>query len=347
MVRLRAQQLINPDFTDVKDVVAWMGAIQAQQPRMAKLALGIRTSGATMQQIKQALDRGEILRTHVLRPTWHYVSPNDIRWMLKLSCNRLKSAYASLMKGHGLTITEQMYDTANQHIYDMLSGGKSLTKQQITERIAEKGLPSDTIFMNRFLENAECEALICSGPEAGNTHTYMLLDERVAPMPLPTKDEALSKLARNYFRSHAPATLDDFCWWSGLSMKEARLGVEIIEKELQKVVLNDKTYLLHDSSSIDIKEKESFIFLPAYDEYIIAYKYRGDVLQASHNSKAFTNNGIFFPLILQNGRATGNWKMTLTRRNIAVNTSYFDNDTPTDLSAAEEKARLQLISFHN
>ncbi|MFC2354917.1 MAG: DNA glycosylase AlkZ-like family protein, partial [Capnocytophaga ochracea] len=111
MIRLRAQQLINPDFTDVKDVVAWMGAIQAQQPRMAKLALGIRTRGATMQQTKQALDRGEILRTHVLRPTWHYVSPSDIRWMLKLSCNRLKSAYASLMKGHGLTITEQMYDT--------------------------------------------------------------------------------------------------------------------------------------------------------------------------------------------------------------------------------------------
>ena len=86
----------------------------------------------------------------------------------------------------------------------MLSGGKSLTKQQITERMAEKGLPLDTVFMNRFLENAECEALICSGPEVGNTHTYMLLDERIAPMSLPTKDEALSILARNYFRSHAP-----------------------------------------------------------------------------------------------------------------------------------------------
>lgn len=105
-------------------------------------------------------------------------------------------------------------------------------------------------------------------------------------------------------------------------MKEARLGVEIIEKEFQKVVFNDKTYLLHESSSIDIKEKERFIFLSAYDEYIIAYKYRGDVLQASHNSKAFTN-GVFFPLILQNGRATGNWKMTLTRRNIAINSSCF------------------------
>ena len=133
---------------------------------------------------------------------------------------------------------------------------------------------------------------------------------------------------------------------SGLSVKEARLGVEIIEKELQKVVSNDKTYLLHESCSIDNKEKESFIFLPAYDEYIIAYKYRGDVLEASHSSKAFIN-GVFYPLILQNGRVTGNWKMTLTRRNIAVNTSYFDNDAPADLSAAEEKARLQLISFHN
>lgn len=184
-----------------------------------------------------------------------------------------------------------------------------------------------TLFLWTFFGECRMRGTHLQRPWSGNTHTYMLLDERVAPIPLPTKDETLSILVRNYFRSHAPATLDDFCWWSELSVKEARLGVEIIEKEVQKVVFNDKTYLLHESSSIDIKEKERFIFLSAYDEYIIAYKYRGDVLQASHNSKAFTN-GVFFPLILQNGRATGNWKMTLTRRNIAINTSYFDNNAP-------------------
>ena len=155
----------------------------------------------------------------------------------------------------------------------------------------------------------------------------MLLDERVAPIPLPTKDEALSILARNYFRSHAPATLDDSVGDRDCQWKRRDWALKFLKKSFKRSFSTIKTYLLHESSSIDIKEKERFIFLSAYDEYIIAYKYRGDVLQASHNSKAFTN-GVFFPLILQNGRATGNWKMTLTRRNIAINTSYFDNNAP-------------------
>lgn len=173
----------------------------------------------------------------------------------------------------------------------------------------------------------------------------MLLDEWVAPIPLPTKDEALSILARNYFRSHALATLDDFCWWSGLSVKEARLGVEIIEKEFQKVVFNDKTYLLHESSSIDIKEKDlSFCLLTTNTSLptSIAAMFCKLLTTAKHLLTVFS-----FPLSYKmvGRRVIGKW---LWHAETSPSTRLTLITTPpTNLSAAEEKARLQLISFHN
>ena len=165
-------------------------------------------------------------------------------------------------------------------------------------------------------------------PWSRNAHTYMLLNEWVAPIPLPTKDEALSILARNYFRSHAPVTLDDFLLVIGIVSERGAIGrLKLLKKSFKRSFSTIKliccTNLLQSTS----KRKKDLSFCLLTTKYIIAYKYRGDVLQASHNSKAFTN-GVFFPLILQNGRATGNWKMTLTRRNIAINTSYFDNNAP-------------------
>lgn len=174
----------------------------------------------------------------------------------------------------------------------------------------------------------------------------MLLDERVAPIPLPTKDEALSILARNYFRSHAPATLDDFVGDRDYQWKRRDWALKLLKKSFKRSFSTIKliccTNLLQSTS----KRKKDLSFCLLYDEYIIAYKYRGDVLQASHNSKAFTN-GVFFPLILQmvGRRVIGKW---LWHAETSPSTRLTLITTPpTNLSAAEEKARLQLISFHN
>lgn len=340
-IRLHSQQLAKPIFTDAQSVVKWMGAMQAQQPSMAKLALAMRIRGGNLQQVEQAIDQGCVLRTHVMRPTWHYVAPDDVRWMLALSHDRLKTAYASLVKTHGIDITERMYDEFNLQLHDMLTGGRSLTKRQIADRLAGTGIHTENVFLTRFLENAENEALICSGHNTGKEHTYMLLDERVAPAPLPSKEEALAMLARNYFRSHAPATTDDFCWWSGLSLKEARLAVEFITKELHKATFGNRVYLLHETCNTKVRIPQHTIFLPSYDEYIISYKYRGDVLAPDHARKAFTNNGIFFPVILQKGKVTGNWKAVLRGNKADVIATYFENDTEESTAEAEEKARLR------
>ena len=346
-IRLHCQQLAKPMFTDAQSVVKWMGAMQAQQPSMAKLALAMRIRGGNLQQVEQAIDQGRVLRTHVMRPTWHYVAPDDVRWMLALSHDRLKAAYASLVKTHGIGITERMYDEFNLQLHDMLTGGRSLTKRQIADRLVGTGIHTENVFLTRFLENAENEALICSGHNTGKEHTYMLLDERVAPAPQPSKEAALAMLARNYFRSHAPATVDDFCWWSGLSLKEARLAAELIANELHKVPFGNRIYMIHEVCNTKVRIPLPVIFLPSYDEYIISYKYRSDVIAPDQAHKAFTNNGIFFPVILQKGRVTGNWKASSRGNKTDIIATYFENDTAESTATANENARLHFRKFYS
>ena len=128
-IRLRSQQLARPEFKDPKDLVSWMGAVQAQEYRMVKWALGIRLKSATLQTINDAYQRGDILRTHVMRPTWHLVAAEDIRWMLKLSSRRIIAACNSFAKGNGVDIPESTYTKANDLFQKVLEGNNHLTKQ--------------------------------------------------------------------------------------------------------------------------------------------------------------------------------------------------------------------------
>lgn len=220
-IRLQNQQLSTPLFGHPKELVSWMGAMQAQDYTMVKWAVGMRLKSPGIQAVEKALHQGEILRTHIMRPTWHLVAAEDIRWMLKLSAQRIKSANDSYAKGHGLEITEQQYDRSHTVLGNILSGKRSLTKQEIAEHFERSGLLADNYHMTRFMSRAEVEGIVCSGECRGRQHTYALLDERVPPTPELTKEEALARLATAYFRSHAPATLQDFSWWSGLPLTEA------------------------------------------------------------------------------------------------------------------------------
>lgn len=242
-----------------------------------------------------------------MRPTWHLVAAEDIRWMLKLSAQRIKSANDSYAKGHGLEITEQQYDRSYTILGNILSGKRSLTKQEIAEHFERSGLLADNYHMTRFMSRAEVEGIVCSGECHGRQHTYALLDERVPPTPELTKEEALARLATAYFRSHAPATLQDFSWWSGLPLTEARQAISLIEPELMSEQWNSQTWYIHDSCRTSGKATGNLHLLPSYDEYLIGYKDRTDVLPKEDYSKAFTNNGLFFPVLLYKGHVVGNW----------------------------------------
>ena len=180
--------------------------------------------------------------------------------------------------------------------------------------------------MTRFMSRAEVEGIVCSGECRGRQHTYALLDERVPPTPELTKEEALARLATAYFRSHAPATLQDFSWWSGLPLTEARQSISLIEPELMSEQWNSQTWYIHDSCRTAGKATGNLHLLPSYDEYLIGYKDRTDVLPKEDYSKAFTNNGLFFPVLLYKGHVVGNWNKASKKKEIFPEHSLFRKD---------------------
>ena len=273
-----------------------------------------------------------------MRPTWHLVAAEDIRWMLKLSARRIRSANESLAKGRQLELTEQLHYRCDRLLEKMLEGNRNLTKQQIGEELNRQGIAADTPRLTRLLMRAETEAVVCSGPFSGGKQTYALLEERVPPVPELHPDEALAKLATAYFRSHSPASLQDFVWWSGLSRLHRSPAFGRPHRKIadRRTFRTTGTVLVHESCRAAETSGVPLYLLPAYDEYLIGYKDRTDVLRPEHRARAFTNSGIFYPVILYGGRIAGNWKRPARPDDSCVETSFFETDTAVDRDILEE-----------
>ena len=339
-IRVASQQLEQPRFESPKELVSWMGAIQAQEYEMAKWAIGIRLRSSSLEKVNEALYKGDILRTHVMRPTWHFVAAEDIRWMLMLSSERIKAAVMSYAKGHFGKIEKTLFTRCLDQIGKILEGYKSLTKQEIAEHFCCSGIlvEADNHRMTRFMVRAEQEGIVCSGEDKGGKYTYALLEERVPPVPEITKDEALARLARSYFRSHAPAVLQDFIWWSGLPVSEAKQAIYLIESELTAEQWNGQTWYVHEACRTRGKVSGRLHLLPSYDEYLLGYKDRTDVLPKEHYPKAFTNNGLFYPVILHEGQVIGNWSKSAKKGSASIECSWFrSNDCVDETVLNQEK----------
>ena len=343
-IRLQNQQLLNPLFCQPKELVSWLGAMQAQNYSMVKWAVGMRLKSATIQTVEEALRKGEILRTHVMRPTWHLVAAEDIRWMLKLSAERVIAANESYAKGHNLDISEELYAKSYRLLEKILSGKKSLTRQEIAEHFSRLGIVADNHRMTRFMTRAEQVGIVCSGEDKGSKCTYALLEERVPPMPELTKDESLARLARSYFRSHSPAVLQDFVWWSGLPVSDAKQAIYLIASELTTEQWKEQTWYIHDACRTRGKLTDDIHLLPSYDEYLLGYKDRTDVLPLEHYPKAFTNNGLFFPIILHKGQVVGNWNKSAKKKGLDLEYSCFRQEADMD-EAMLHQAKQKFAQF--
>lgn len=322
-IRLLSQQLVKPRFTDPKELVRWMGAIQAQDYRMVKWAVGVRLKSGSLKTVEEALGRGDILRTHVMRPTWHLVAAEDIRWMLKLSSQRIITACHMFAKGSGIDIPESLYTKANDYFAKVLEGNNHLTKQELGEGMMNAGLLSDPVRVGSLLVRAEQEAIICSGMDKGGKATYALVSERAPLAKELPREESIALLARRYFSSHSPASLNDFIWWSGLSATEARQAVGLIDSELIKDRFASEELFIHECWNKKFRTADVLHFLPSFDEYLISYKDRTTVMDKEHHPKAFNNFGTFYPVILYNGKIVGNWKKVMKKGEIHCETSFF------------------------
>ena len=238
--RLRNQHLTRPDRQKPAQVVAWLGAMQAQDFPAAKWAVGLRSPGCNSTDIEQAFNDGAILRTHVLRPTWHFVTPADIRWMLALSAPRVHAANAYYYRQSGLDAKMIARGCAMMH--RVLDDGEPMTRAELAVALKRAKVPADGLKLAYIVMHAELEGMICSGPRRGKQFTYALLDERAPAGKTLDRRDAVAELAKRYFTSHGPATIRDFVWWSGLTVKDAELGIEAVKPKLQQDTIDGRTH---------------------------------------------------------------------------------------------------------
>ncbi len=317
-LRLASQRLGAQKFERASEVVRWMGALQAQDAAMVKWALGVRMSSALETDINEAIARGEILRTHVLRPTWHLVSANDIRWMLTLSAPHIKSGLASRHAQLGLT--DDVLTRSNSLLEKSLRDGAHMTREELKPLYAKANIATDENRLSHLLVWAELCQLVCSGAEKNGKHSYVLLANRAAPEARLTRDEALEQLALRYFVSRGPATLADFAWWSGLPMADARRALDAVKSQLDSIESDAQTYWLTKGTEAADK---SVLLLPAFDEFIISYQDRNASLFEGHQRRAISDNGIFRPVIVRDGEVIGIWKRSLTKKRVSVIAQLF------------------------
>ncbi|HET6557314.1 MAG TPA: winged helix DNA-binding domain-containing protein [Prolixibacteraceae bacterium] len=341
--RLKNQQLASTDFQTPKQLVGWMGAMQAQDYNHAKWAIGVRLPHLTDNQIEDAFNRGEILRTHIMRPTWHFVSADDIYWMLELTSPQIRAVLNS--RHRDLGITEFLVNKCYLVIEEALNSneGQVMTREELLQELDYAGIPTDLQRASHFMLRAEIDGIVCSGPLKAKKQTYALLSKRVPERKTLTKEEALAKLAKSYFLSHGPATVADFAWWSGLSATEARKGLETIKNDLISVRIASDTYWYSGSSVNAGKLPDSVYLLPAYDEFLISYKNRNASITEEDHKKAISSNGIFRPVVLVNGQISGLWEKVTQKGSVMVETEYFRPHNKT-----EEQLLIQAVqSFGN
>lgn len=321
LLRFVNQQIAASMLKTAKEVVNWLGAVQAQDYSMSKWAVGIRLPGSTEKSVEAIIDSGEIIRTHVMRPTWHMVSAEDVYWMLELSASQIKTAARS--RDRELELTEEAFSRSNSLLEKWLRDSNFLPREELIKLLAEAGFSNDNNRVSHILMRAEIEGIIGSGPTKAGKQTYALLADRVPVKKLLKRDEAAAELARRYFTSHGPATLPDFVWWSGLPVKECRQAIEAIKQNFVAEEFNGETYLFHPAVTVPNTENKSIYLLPAYDEFIISYKNREATLTYENHLKAVSNNGFFRPAIVHNGQVTGIWKRTVKAGKVILETDYF------------------------
>jgi hypothetical protein len=329
--RLINQHLLAPTLSSPAAVVAWFGAVQAQEYAAARWALGLRARTLTDRLVASAFDTGEILRTHAMRPTWHFVACADIRWLQMLTGPRvqaLNAHYARKNELDGRTIAR-----SRVVIERTLAGGNPRTRTELAAALGKAGISAEGQRLAYLMMSAELDQVICSGPRRGKQFTYALLEERAPKAPRMERDEALAELTRRYFTSHGPATLRDFVWWSGLTMSDARRGVEIVGRALVRETIGELTCWSTPSASALSRGRSAAYLLPIYDEYLIAYKDRSAVTDPASAGRAKVTLDGYAHWLIVDGRFTGTWRRAETTAGVEVTVTPHRSLTATERKA--------------
>ena len=315
-----------------EEVVSWLGAMQGQEYAMAKWGIAQRMQEITDSEIENAFTRGEILRTHLLRPTWHFVTPADIRWMLSLTAPRVHAVNSYMYRK--LELDNALFKRSSTALTKALQGGKHLTRVELASALQQAGIDTVGEFrMGYIMMRAELDALVCSGARRGKQFTYALLEGRVPQVKKMDRDEALVELTKRYFTNRGPATMKDFVVWSGLTMADVKRGIEMLKPKLAHEVIDGQTYWFAQSPMPPKAPSKTAHLLPIYDEYVMGYKDRSAMLSVLERDKFDAGSIAFDNIIVIDGMLVGSWKRTLSKREVSIETNF-----NAQLTKAEQKA---------
>ncbi|MCE6992324.1 winged helix DNA-binding domain-containing protein [Dyadobacter sp. CY323] len=333
IIRFRLHNLLvsSNRFASPAETVSWLGAVQAQDYFGAKWSLGLRITGLKEQSVDDAIANRSIVRTWPMRGTLHFVAAEDARWMLKLLTPRIIAGSAG--RHRQLELDDKTFDKSKDLLISAMQGGKQFMRNEVYKLLQENGISTSGqrgMHIIGFLAQSQ---ILCHGSHNDKQPTYVLMDDWVPKTAEMNREEALHELAIRYFKSHGPATISDFVWWTGLRISEAKQAINLGSSSLKSVEVDGNKYLYHEEMT-EKTDADAVFLLPGFDEYILGYTDRNPVVDKIHAPKIIPGkNGVFAPTIISNGKVEGTWKRTLVKDAVQMNLSPFGK-----LSLAKKKA---------
>ena len=321
--RMHGQHLWGPPLEKPEDVVHWLGALQAQEFALAKWSVAQRAAGVNAEAMNKAFADGAILRTHLLRPTWHFVLPADIRWILQLTGPRVHALNAFGYRQLELDGTVLARSTGL--IARALEGETHLTRRELAAMLERSGIVAGGPRLAHVLMYAELEGVICSGPPRRKQQTHALLDERAPDAITLDRDEALAELTRRYFTARGPATLKDYLRWSSLTATDGRAGLDMVGSRLRQEVVGTRTYwFAAPSPGPRATGRKRVDLVQGYDEIVMSYGESKDVLFAWMDGEVTpADRPVFLHAILLDGHLIGHWRPVPKGKQVVVDTVFY------------------------
>ncbi|WDZ88117.1 winged helix DNA-binding domain-containing protein [Micromonospora cathayae] len=321
---------------DVAGVVEWFGAMQAQDVASGLWSLGVRLPGATADDVREALERREALRTWPMRGTVHLVPSRDAHWMLATLGERALAGAARRRAVLGLE--EATADRAVDVLGAALAGGGRFTRDQCRQALTAAGVDCTGQRLYHLLWYASQRGVLCIAPHVGTEQTFVLLDEWVPDPHRPDREEALGIIALRYFRSHGPTTRQDFAGWTGLTAADARRGIAVAGDALGTVRVDGVDMIVSTArrEAGPLPPVDDWWTLPGFDEYLLGFKDRALMVDPAHLSAIIPGgNGVFQATVVRGGRVVGTWKRTVGRKQTTVRV------TPLVALGAAERSRTE------
>ena len=333
--RLASQHIARPAFDSPADVVRWLGAVQAQDFLGALWAIGLRTKGATEASVEAAIERREIVRTWPMRGTLHFVAAEDARWMTGLLTPRVIAGARSRYRQ--LELDDAVFARSARVAERALGGGNRLRRDSLYAVWNEAGIATEGSRGLHLLGYLAQTGVLCFAHREGKQHTLALLDEWLPATRDLEREEALGELARRYFTSHGPATVQDFAWWTGLTIREARAGVDGARAGLVSERAGDRTFWFAPSGPT--RATGAVHLLPAWDEFTVAYRDRTDILDPKFATRVNAGGGVLKPVIVRRGQVVGTWQRSIEKRGAIVRPTFFGRADRSDRTAIDAAVR--------